>query len=161
MLNRIAMNILLQQRNEDLPLKVSTKRMRDMNEDILRGKWLELRGRVKENWGKIINNNIVEIEGKGEKLLGLLQKRYGYIRGKDEPEYKDTLELAEIVTSIRKIMKTKENVRAILFIARYGKPLLAKKSAVQMATQRTKDGDGTERYCDTRLSRRNTHVAPQ
>ena len=51
-----------------------------MNEDILKGKWLEIKGGVKEKWGKLMNNDLGEIEGKCEKLLGLLQKRYGYIR---------------------------------------------------------------------------------
>jgi uncharacterized protein YjbJ (UPF0337 family) len=53
-----------------------------MNEDILKGKWLEIRGRVKEKWGKLTDDDLSEIEGKGEKLLGLLQKRFGYIREK-------------------------------------------------------------------------------
>jgi uncharacterized protein YjbJ (UPF0337 family) len=54
----------------------------NMNEDILKGKWLEIKGRVKEKWGKLNNNDFVEIEGRGEKLLGLLQKRYGDISGR-------------------------------------------------------------------------------
>ena len=44
-----------------------------MNKDILKGKWLEIRGRVKEKWGILTDNNICEFEGKGEKLLGLLR----------------------------------------------------------------------------------------
>jgi uncharacterized protein YjbJ (UPF0337 family) len=35
-----------------------------MNEDILRGKWLEIRGRVKEKWGKRNDNSLGEIECK-------------------------------------------------------------------------------------------------
>jgi len=59
-----------------------------MNEDILKGKWQEIKGRVKEKWSKLSDNYIGEIEGKGQKLLGLLQKKYGYIRDKAELEYK-------------------------------------------------------------------------
>ena len=47
-----------------------------MNEDIVIGKWQELKGRVKEKLGKVTNNGLGEIEGKGEKLLGLLRKQY-------------------------------------------------------------------------------------
>ena len=72
-----------------------------MNKDILKGKWLEIHGSVKEMWGKLTDNNLGEIEGKVEKLLGLLQKRYGYIREKAEPEYKDTVKLAIIVGRVR------------------------------------------------------------
>ena len=81
-----------------------------MNEDILKGKWQEIKGRVKEKWGKLTDNDLGEIEGKGEKLLGLLQKKYGYIRDKAEMEYKDSLELAEIVSRIREIMTKKKDL---------------------------------------------------
>ena len=80
-----------------------------MNEDILKGKWLEIKGRVKEKWGKLTDNDLRAIEGKGEKLLGLLQKKYGYIRDKTELEYKDSLEVLEIVSGIREIMTKKED----------------------------------------------------
>ena len=95
-----------------------------MNEDILKGSWLEIKGTIKEKWGKLTANELVEIEGKGEKFLGLLRKQYGFIRDKAELEYKDSVALAEIVSSISKIMK-KTDFMAIAFIARYGKPLLA------------------------------------
>jgi len=135
-----------------------------MNEDILKGTWLEIRGRVKEKWGKLTDNDLGEIEGKGEKLLGLLQKKYGCIRDKAEPEYKDSVELAEIVSSvssIRKIMTRKKDIMTITFIARYGQPLLAKKQESQITGREEKHRDDTDRYFDSRLSRRNTHLAPQ
>ena len=133
-----------------------------MNEDILKGKWLEIRGRVKENWGKIIDNNLVEIEGRGQILLGLLQKKYGYISDKAEPEYQDTVELVEIVSKISGIMaKMKDISRAIAFIARYGRPLLAKNQESQIAGKEIRYGDHTDRYSYSRLSRRTTHLASQ
>ena len=76
-----------------------------MNKDILKGKWLEIKGRLKETLGKLTDNDLAELEGKSERLLGLLQKKYGCIRDKPEMEYKDSVELAEIVSSIREIMK--------------------------------------------------------
>ena len=135
-----------------------------MNEDILKGKWLEIKGRVKEKWGKLTDNDLGEIEGKGEKLLGLLQKKYGYIRDKAEPEYKDSVELAEIissVSSIRKIMTGKKDIMTIVFIALYGRPLLAKKQESQIAGKEEKHGDDTDRYSYSRLSRRTAHLASQ
>ena len=134
-----------------------------MNEDILKGKWLEIKGRVKEKWGKLTDNDLREIEGKGEKLLGLLQKRYGYIREKAEPEYQDSVELAAIVSSISGIRTatTKKDIMAIAFIARYGRPLLAKKQESQIAGKEEKYRDYTDRYSYSRLSRRTTHLASQ
>ena len=131
-----------------------------MNEDILKGKWLEIRGRVKEKLAKLTDNDLGEFEGKSEKLLGLLQKKYGYIRDKAEPEYKNTVELAEIVSTIRKMTK-KNDIMTIAFIARYGRPLLAQNQESQIAGKEKKHGDDTDRYSYSRLSRRTAHLASQ
>ena len=53
---------------------------------------------------KLTDNDLREIEGKGEKLLGLLQKKYGHLRDKTELEYKNSVELLSIVSNIREIM---------------------------------------------------------
>jgi uncharacterized protein YjbJ (UPF0337 family) len=133
----------------------------NMNKDILKGKWQEIKGRVQEKWGKLTDNDLGEIKGKGEKLLGLLQKKYGYIRDKPELEYQDSVELAEIVTMIRKVMNKKNDIMDIAFIARYGRPLLAKKHESQIKGKTKKHEYDTDRYFDTRLSRRATHLASQ
>jgi uncharacterized protein YjbJ (UPF0337 family) len=103
-----------------------------MNEDILKGKWLEIRGRVKKKRGKLTDDAFGEIEGRGEKLLGLLQKKYGYIRGKSALEYKDSVELAKIVRSVSGILTKMKDIRAIAFIAHYGQPLLDKNQGSQI-----------------------------
>ncbi|MHC1762213.1 MAG: CsbD family protein [Negativicutes bacterium] len=59
-----------------------------MNEDILKGKWHEVRGSVKTKWGKLTDDDLTAISGQTEKLLGLLQTRYGYAKEKAEEEYK-------------------------------------------------------------------------
>jgi uncharacterized protein YjbJ (UPF0337 family) len=59
-----------------------------MNEDILKGKWKEIKGEIKQKWGKVTDDDLIEVEGKEEQLLGLLQQRYGYAREKAEEEYK-------------------------------------------------------------------------
>jgi len=60
-----------------------------MNEDVLKGKWNEIKGRVKQKWGKLTDDDLTAVEGKKEKLLGLLQQKYGYAKDKAEQEYKD------------------------------------------------------------------------
>lgn len=57
-----------------------------MNKDIFQGKWLELKGKVKEKWGRLTDSDITEINGKREALLGKLQTRYGYAKEKAEHE---------------------------------------------------------------------------
>jgi uncharacterized protein YjbJ (UPF0337 family) len=53
-----------------------------MNEDILKGKWKQLTGEVKRQWGKLTDDDIQQVEGDSEKLAGKIQERYGI--GKDE-----------------------------------------------------------------------------
>jgi uncharacterized protein YjbJ (UPF0337 family) len=131
-----------------------------MNKDILSGKWREIKGRIKERCGKLTGNDLGEREGKAEKLLGLLRKNYGYMRGKTKLEYKDTVELAKTVSNISAIMK-KNDFMAIAFIARYGQPLFARKQESQVTGQEKKNGYNTERYFDSRLPRRTAHPASQ
>jgi len=134
----------------------------NMNEDILKGKWREIVGSVKEKWGKLTDNDLVEIEGKGEILLGLLRKKYGYIRDKTELEYKDRVELLEIISSIREIMKKKEDFIPFAYIARYGQPSLSKiQERSQTTGKEEKHGYDTDRYFDTRPRRRTAHLASQ
>ena len=131
-----------------------------MNEDIMKGQWREIKGMVKEKWGNLSGNDLAESEGKREKLLGLLQKKYGCIRDKVDLEYKESVELTKIVSSIRQIMNKKNDIGAIEFIARYGQPLLAKKHESQRKGKEESYGCAADRYFDTRLCRRNTHMAP-
>jgi len=133
----------------------------NMNKDILKGKCLEIKGRSREKWGKLTGNYLGEIEGKNQKLLGLLQKKHGYIRDKAEVEYKDSVELAEIVSSIREIMKQKKDAMAIAFIARYGQPLLTKNQEIRITKNDEKHGHDTDRYSYSRLNRRTAHLASQ
>jgi uncharacterized protein YjbJ (UPF0337 family) len=58
-----------------------------MNRDILAGKWKEMKGRVKEQWGKITDDELDRAEGRADQMVGLLQQRYGYTKEKAEEEY--------------------------------------------------------------------------
>jgi uncharacterized protein YjbJ (UPF0337 family) len=60
-----------------------------MYEDVLIGKWKEIKGGVKAKWGKLTDDDLTQVEGNKEKLLGLLQQRYGYAKDKAEKEYMD------------------------------------------------------------------------
>ncbi len=60
-----------------------------MNADILKGKWKGIKGGLKQKWGKLTDDDITQIEGMEDRLLGLLQKRYGYAKEKAEAEYEE------------------------------------------------------------------------
>ena len=57
-----------------------------MNKDIMQGKWLQMRGEMKKWWGKITDDEFDKIEGDRDKLIGLLQEKYGYSREKAEED---------------------------------------------------------------------------
>lgn len=62
-----------------------------MNEDILKGKWHEIKGDVKKTWGKLTDDDMTVIDGQSEKLLGLLQTKYGYQKEVAQKEYDEFL----------------------------------------------------------------------
>jgi len=63
-----------------------------MNREILQGKRRELKGLLKERRGKLTDDDLDRIEGQAERLVGLLQQRYGFAREKAEQEYKHLME---------------------------------------------------------------------
>lgn len=60
-----------------------------MNADILKGQWHQMKGEVKTQWGKLTDNDLDQIAGQSEKLIGKLQERYGYARDRAEREVRD------------------------------------------------------------------------
>ena len=57
-----------------------------MDTNILKGKWHQLKGSAKAQWGKLTNDELDQIEGNAEKLIGLVQERYGYQKQQAEAE---------------------------------------------------------------------------
>jgi uncharacterized protein YjbJ (UPF0337 family) len=57
-----------------------------MNEDILKGKWNQLKGDVKMRWGDLTDDELDMIEGRRDKLVGKLQEKYGYTKDRAERE---------------------------------------------------------------------------
>jgi uncharacterized protein YjbJ (UPF0337 family) len=51
-----------------------------MNWDQIGGMWKQLRGKAREKWGKLTDDDIDIIAGKRDQLIGKLQERYGYDR---------------------------------------------------------------------------------
>ena len=58
-----------------------------MNKDVFEGKWKQLRSQVKIWWGKLTDDDLDKIRGNFDKLIGLLQQKYGYTREKAPEEW--------------------------------------------------------------------------
>lgn len=60
-----------------------------MNWDRIEGNWKQFKGRVQQQWGKLTDDDVAEINGKRVELVGKVQSRYGYAREKAEAEVED------------------------------------------------------------------------
>ncbi|KUM52828.1 CsbD family protein [Rheinheimera sp. EpRS3] len=59
-----------------------------MNSDIAEGKWRQVKGSVKEKWGKLTDDDLAEVNGRFEKFCGKMQEHYGMTREEAEDEFK-------------------------------------------------------------------------
>ena len=48
-----------------------------MNSDQMQGKWKQMKGSVKERWGKLTDDDLDVINGQHDQLIGKIQERYG------------------------------------------------------------------------------------
>lgn len=62
-----------------------------MNKDIFQGNFKILKGKLKEKWGKLTDEEITRVEGKKDQLFGLLQSKYGITKEKAQQELTDLL----------------------------------------------------------------------
>jgi len=69
-------------------LSVHFKEIR-MNRDIIEGNWKQVVGKVKEQWGKLTDDDLDVIEGKRDILAGKIQERYGITLDEAEKRIKD------------------------------------------------------------------------
>lgn len=60
-----------------------------MNTDVIKGKWKQLSGTLKEKWGKLTDDDLQAADGHAEYLVGKLQERYGWTRERAEEEVRD------------------------------------------------------------------------
>ena len=60
-----------------------------MNEDTLKGNWLQVKGKIKEQWGKLTDDDLDVIAGKRDQLVGKIQERHGIARDDAEKQVSD------------------------------------------------------------------------
>lgn len=60
-----------------------------MNNDIFEGKWEETKGKMKQLWGKLTDDDYEVIKGNHQEIYGKLQKHYGYTKDQAEQAVKD------------------------------------------------------------------------
>lgn len=60
-----------------------------MNSDIFSGNWKQFKGEVQNQWGKLTNDQLDQIEGNRQKFVGLIQEKYGIMRDEAEKQVAD------------------------------------------------------------------------
>ena len=60
-----------------------------MNWDMIEGNWKQVQGGLKERWGRLTNDELDEIAGNRDRLVGKLQGKYGIARDEVEKQVDD------------------------------------------------------------------------
>ncbi len=57
-----------------------------MNTDELQGKWKQMKGSIKERWGKLTDDDVTMIDGQSDQLIGRIQERYGIAKAEAQKQ---------------------------------------------------------------------------
>lgn len=66
-----------------------TSQERSMDKDQVSGSWHQMKGKVKEQWGKLTDDDLTQLEGHAEQLAGKIQQRYGVEKAEAERQAKE------------------------------------------------------------------------
>ncbi len=64
-----------------------------MNWDQIEGNWMQFKGKVRQQWGKLTDDDLTQLKGGRDQLLGVLQQRYGYQKEQAEREVDNWLKV--------------------------------------------------------------------
>lgn len=60
-----------------------------MNKDTMAGKWEQMKGKAKEKWGDLTDDELLEAKGNAQYLAGKVQEKYGKTKEEAEKEVND------------------------------------------------------------------------
>jgi uncharacterized protein YjbJ (UPF0337 family) len=69
----------------DYPIDPDIRRQ-TMNWDQVKGNWHQVKGTIKTHWGRLTDDELDQIDGEREKLVGKIQERYGIAREEAEKQ---------------------------------------------------------------------------
>ncbi len=82
-----------------------------MNWTTLQGNWNETKGKVKSKWGRLTDDDLMQVQGQKDRLVGVIQQKYGLARDKAEEQLEEFLSSAE---SSGFVNRAKENAQDVL-----------------------------------------------
>lgn len=69
-----------------------------MNRDRIEGNWKQLKGKVRQQWGRLTDDDVDQIEGQYEILAGRLQEAYGISRDEADKRIRDWQDASDKTT---------------------------------------------------------------
>jgi uncharacterized protein YjbJ (UPF0337 family) len=60
-----------------------------MNTEQIKGQWMQVKGEIKKQWGKLTDDELDRIAGEKDKLVGKLQEKYGITKEEAERQVRD------------------------------------------------------------------------
>ena len=74
-----------------------------MDNDRIAGNWKQIKGAVKEKWGKLTDDDLDVVNGRAEQLVGKLQERYGLAKDAARKEYEGWTKANELRSKAGKV----------------------------------------------------------
>jgi uncharacterized protein YjbJ (UPF0337 family) len=68
---------------------IHTSKEHGMRTETLKGQWKQLKGKVKEKWGQLTDDDIQAVEGRRDYLIGRIQERYGIEKERAEEQVRE------------------------------------------------------------------------
>jgi len=74
-----------------------------MDNDRIAGNWKQIKGKVKEKWGKLTDDDLDVVDGRVEQLVGKLQERYGLAKDAARKQYDGWKKASELRAKAEKV----------------------------------------------------------
>lgn len=81
-----------------------------MNQDVIQGKWNEIKGEIRRAWGNVTGDELEQTKGNLDSISGIIQQRYGQ-RKEDVSEKLNNIVERFKEATVRKTDEVKENLR--------------------------------------------------
>jgi uncharacterized protein YjbJ (UPF0337 family) len=70
-------------------VEVISRKESQMDWNRVEGNWMQLKGKIKERWGKLTDDDLNVIAGRRDQLEGKIQERYGYAKDRAKQDIDD------------------------------------------------------------------------